>query len=377
MSYTVDLQSLKGIFPSDRFPLINSEWGFLLNDTEWNALKAIIVQRNPDLKTVISGLEEKQHQKAVLTRKEALVYDAVHSSLQTFFGKNLPEELQDSFDAWRRRLLRENNDNVILEIIPDLKTHHPEIFRKHDDIQDPHHREMSQLFGNDKFREEDSIHHDFDNPGIGLEKVSARFQPEVETQMCVAKDPETGRELVLYMAHRKGYKQSDLLNADIIYESLQNKSLVIVQYKRLNLDDTIRPHGEQLEKLLKLCTKHDCANQSQSSSIMRLLDCPVYYKLLDHHPRIESNRQTTNGLYIPACQLNKLAQENKGVVCRQPHLDRCLQVSSFFQLLRTSQIGCKAMAFDSLRNMMKDHMSKDIFAPAEDGNLLVYAAELA
>lgn len=160
LSFPVDSQSLKNIFLPERFALINSEQGFLLNDNEWNALRAIIVQKNPDLKAVIDSLEAKQLQKAILTQKEALVYDAVFSPLQAFFGKNLPEELRDSLEAWRRRLLRENDDDVILEIIPDLKAHNPDNFRNPGDIQDPHHSEISQLFG-DKFQEEESIRHDF------------------------------------------------------------------------------------------------------------------------------------------------------------------------------------------------------------------------
>lgn len=135
---------------------------------------------------------------------------------------------------------------------------------------------MSQLYM-DKYLEESSISYDFNKLGYGLAKTPSRFPPEVETQMCVAKDEETGRELVIYMAHRKGYQQSDLLDADIIYESILNKSIVLVQYKRPTPNSTIQPQGEQLNHLLNLCAKHGCANQDLTSDTMRLQDCPVYY----------------------------------------------------------------------------------------------------
>jgi hypothetical protein len=352
-----------------------------LDDEQWSRIKSAIIERNQELESVIDELEAAQQTKyGELLDDDAILFDSVRLAIEIFNSKdkrNILGSLDDARDSFaasssetgvKFTATTDVSDLAMSQVIKNalLKTEFGEPVNA---LTDPFHQQMADLYSQ-RWNETDAINQDFQNPPEGWERNSQDISVRALQDMVRLIDPDTNRELMLMMAHQEGAGLHDLAGADLIYDTASHSSIIFVQYKRFSESNTVRPSEldqDQLNVLLNLCRHHECRSIDGSDYLphlaIRLGDCPVYYKLLDHEPQIDSKSKRMIGKYLQACLMNQSLSETPTV--RRHIIKRSLPHGMFYGLVGRTQIGSRASVYSALRQKVLDFMQ----------NKLVYAQE--
>lgn len=337
----------------DDFHRIMQGFEVFLSDREWQNIRSAIIHAKPNLEEVIKKLEDKQLHRPTMRNNSAMVYDILHSYFEIFNPAGV-KSLNKTLDDWRLGLTT-NHDSQF--------DTHTVIKNAFDRFEQPQQLSIDDDLYRQKKGEEDIIFRDIASVLPGFDLGQPHGTPIYKMSLL---DFSTKRKLTVWMAHRKGKRNSDLLGSDIIYENEINKSMVLIQYKLLTKKKTwmLKIHDKQLEQLLDVCDEQgDCYNKKGNIYIpvseMRLYDCPVFYKLLSHDVKIEESTLTSKGIYIQACRARQLFLENDSSMNESVIREHGFHLDMFATLLKRSQIGSRANAFDKLRKLRREHMRND------------------
>lgn len=368
----------------DALPRLQSEteenfvW---LDDEQWSRIRNAIVERNQELESIINDLEAAQQTKyGELRDDDAILFDSVRLAVEIFNPKdkrnilNALDEARDSFAASSGQVDLKMTDTTdasgqtMQQVIKDALLQ-VEFTEPVNTLSDPFHQQMADLYSR-RWNETDGINQDFQNTPDGWERNSQGIPVRALQDMVKLIDPETNRELMLFMAHQEGAGSHDLAGADLIYDTASHNSVLFVQYKRFSSIGTVRPSEldqDQLNVLLNLCRDHECRSLDGTDylphSAIRLGDCPVYYKLLDHDPQIDSKSKRMIGQYIQACLLKQSLAETPTI--RKQIIKRSIPHGMFYGLVGRTQVGSRASVYAGLRQRILDFMQ----------DKLVYAQE--
>lgn len=348
---------------------LQSDSGYFLNSDEWVGLRKAIIEINPHLEEIILLLEKRQQLLPILRGNIAIIYDMVYTALKIFNHSKL-KYLTDYLDNWRSEQEKQTQNFASLsdssrDLVASLKN--SGFANSISESGDEFYRKIFQT-SNPSISEEDAINRDFYYPEVGLIREDGYFPPEWELRIVRIRDEETNRFLTLHLAHKKGHGTTDLSGADLIYENEDYKSIIFIQYKlRKKNHDLYVSDKAQLAILLETCQLQGCNNcingELKYSMDMRLLDCPVYYKIIDNQATISPKNKSISGVYLQVCLACRLIEDNEGSI-KAKQLERALTSSEFISLLRKSQLGSKAEAFDALRQRIVEHMKGGVTVSA-------------
>ncbi|MBD3671997.1 MAG: hypothetical protein HUJ26_00600 [Planctomycetaceae bacterium] len=178
-----------------------------------------------------------------------------------------------------------------------------------------------------------------------------------------------GRRVYLHKVDRT--KIERFLGVDLIYNFLDEKRLVFVQYKcqkaggkyYVSGDDS---HDEEVTRMHAIPGSLDCFNYSESAiSDFRLCRCPIFIKLCKRE--IPDSHDIPVGVYYPLCIWCGLVQFRTGMsVSDQPHLNN----HQFQKFVRNGLIGSTASQSleieKHLINEADDDRLKLIFEETDD-----------
>jgi hypothetical protein len=332
---------------------VDSEESKLLRHSDWLTVRSGILDENPELKGFISKLESDQLRSRQTLGTPAILFDALHTSIGLFQPKNR-EVILETLREVRDETTPSDDVGRLFEAFSDAL--------RSKDLASPPSRPGIQ-YSLEKIDEQDVIYNDF------------------YTSELIFRDTSTERELLLRMAHRKGRSNkgssnADLAAADLIYDFTEHRSLVFVQYKRYSETGTLSVRSaefrSQLDTLLATCKVQDpcpnCANETgyKPSSEIRLNDCCVYYKLIDHIPKIPIGKSLTPGTYIQACLVHQLSEELQRPLKKEEDTGRGLALEVFADLLRQGNIGSKPSAYEQLQRRIDEHKSGEFVLFAKE-----------
>ncbi len=336
-----------------------------LPPSEWSSLRAALIRAVPDLKRVIEALEEIQLRQPFLRSDAAVIYDTLHSVIEIFNPSGI-QALNKKLDAWREQLTNDtlsespSTPGQLIASLGNSIREDPVVasFDAIDHQIEAVMRERTDEIDNVLFDARTGLpgtEHDSDQP---LDETTFRFQ---------FRDTErTGRWLRIWMGHQKGYRRTDVLGSDLIYDHQTNRSIVFVQHKRLAPSDnwSLSLSDAQLVLLLETCRAqgscHNYIAESDfypSSSAMRLYDCPVFYKLLNYDAQIKSGTRSSAGIYIQACRARQLMVEHHGTISRLDARDHGMFLETFSEQFRRAQLGSRASAYDTLKKRILEHIT--------------------
>ncbi|HUN09552.1 MAG TPA: hypothetical protein PLQ56_23305 [Aggregatilineales bacterium] len=380
--------------------LINHRGKYSLSESEWNSLKEVIISRNTDLSRVIDQLEAAQRKPSTIMSTQAITYDIMWSLTDMFRPGNWRQIHQSLRDA---RELAVRSDRTDLEVFFHSLEESGQ-YEKVDRVTDPDYALAGTLLdksvnkrksGKKPPRTEDSVifGDSAELPSFSHDKQYYADMGEDEewNRHCV-RMVDGGRELFIFLAHRKGRGKkgstvSDALGADLIYASRVNKSFVLVQYKLLKKEsggskkqrvrEKLELHGKdnnQLDTLLSVCDKtQTCLHIAERNSpcvyapsgSIRLATCPVFYKLVGDEHKIVPNKNFIDGAYVQACFIKSRMQEYKSQTLYYPEeIGRVLRYSEFTGLVGNAYIGSRADVFEAILDQLDDVLTSGIVAIA-------------
>lgn len=341
---------------------------YQLSQSDWTMLRQVIIDadRDGDVEEVIEQLEALQNGLPIIVGDDAIVFDAIRTAIQ-IFGSSKTGDFLNSLDKIRDTLSN-SADNEQLRFTDTLtenlwKTDFIEPVNSLSDFERDLIGGYRAGYNN---TESYTIRQDFENVGPDFERRTDGIPDDMRQNMARLFDPDTGRRLTLFFAHRAASGERDLAASDLIYVTESHMSIVFVQYKRLSERGTVdlRPRDRgQLDEILGVCKRQNdgCTNFSyhdeeyKTDTHMRLGDCPVLYKLLKKEPEISPQSKAMNGDYMPACLLYRLLQEGNNR--RKEILKRAFPHSHFYGMLRRAQIGPRANEFEVLQNVVREKMA--------------------
>jgi len=340
----------------DILPSIMRRETFLLSDDGWMTIRKIVTDNTPQLLDVINRLERRQW-----------AFTGIRVDLETMLFNNLTQTYFKIFNSRDSRL----NDAIslwhkTLSGHPDLDVNSvkPLLFDELESrgILEPIVEPVSAFIDSLDLlaEEEDYIRHDLEYPGLDWE----RRPTELRKARYLDKD---GRELNLVLAHRSGYRRSDLLGADLIYTFSGFEKHVFVQYK---IYDETRSFGrdkrfqDQLQNMLDTCQVQGCTNYvnnfSRKSNHIRLSSCPVYFKFIKRSTKIMPDiSEMVAGDYLQSCLVQSMIQEFEILTIKELK-KRSLTTTQFASLLRQCQIGSDASAFVALQQRIALHIKQSL-----------------
>ena len=331
---------------------------FLLSDDEWQTLRKIIIDRNPELTSLIGELEALQQLLPELVDESAKVFEALTTAISIFDPKNVGRilEYMNRFRDSRQQSKQLFGESILASLIQnDLAN----------TITD--RRSASSFVGRmvDAYRansrEDDAIQRDFDNPGDGLVGNSGALPPDMVRKMAVLSDTGSSRTLTLFLAHRAASKQRDIAASDLIYVNERDLLVIFVQYKSikdLTSSESRRLNVGQIEILLNICKLSDATCVScfpdRQANFVRLANCPVFYKLLKKDYRISPKSKSMEGVFLQACLVEALREGDAH--SRHQISTRSIPHGLFIDLVRRSQIGSRPESYNALTEVMLAHM---------------------
>lgn len=363
ISQSISLNELRATFQDTSPKLISeiqSKASYKLSEDEWKKLRNLILNRNPMLRDVIVKLEEAQQRFAVLSDQAAIIFDATQIAINAFGAdkpNNIKEAMLQSRDEISNQLDEGNFVDVSLSIVKNLIAHeaaHP--VTSLNSLNNEFLKQVADYY-NLRAREDKGITHDFNSVPEGISREAFEAAPNY---MAILRDKDSNRELVLFLAHRVAPDDEDMLDSDLIYMNDIYKSISLVQYKRLK-KGKIEIYGDdadQMRSMLRNCTELGCSNCDDRNSflahrLIRLTDCPVFYKFLDDIPKLEADKQMMDGRFLQACLVNCYVEEDgrrkAGQEAREEIFSRCLTNTMFYGLLKRAQIGSRNSVYPQLR----------------------------
>jgi|GEM_PF-2873277 len=173
-----------------------------------------------------------------------------------------------------------------------------------------------------------------------------------------------GRKLYLHKVDRT--KIEEYLGVDLIYNFLDDKRLVFVQYKCQKHKGKYYPssdtsHDSEIERMKSIPGLDSCPNlQLDDDYSARLCRCPVFIKLCKRE--ISQLHSVPLGVYYPLCIWRHMVSKHKGLsVNNAPHFNN----KQFQALVKTGLIGStKSQSVDinnHLVNISNDNRLKLIF----------------
>ena len=150
-----------------------------------------------------------------------------------------------------------------------------------------------------------------------------------------------GRRLCLHKVDRTWIERC--LGVDLIYNYLDEKRLVFVQYKCQKVDGKYYPRSDasydsEIKRMEAMPGMETCPNLSDADeNCIRLCRCPVFIKLCKR--QIAETQSVPVGVYYPLCVWKWHMKREKGMSVRnEPHLNRL----QFQELVKTGLIGSTA-----------------------------------
>ncbi|WP_417379472.1 hypothetical protein [Gimesia sp.] len=173
-----------------------------------------------------------------------------------------------------------------------------------------------------------------------------------------------GRQLYLHKVDRT--KIEECLGVDFIYNFLDDRRLVFVQYKCQKPKGKYYPssdasHDSEIERMKSIPGLDSCPNlQLADDCSARLCRCPVFIKLCKRE--ISKLHSVPLGVYYPLCIWRYMVSNQKGLsVNNAPHFNN----KQFQELVKTGLIGStKSQSVDinnHLVNISNDNRLKLIF----------------
>lgn len=361
----VDGQQLRTILDSFAFDTIARGSWRRLSASEWAALRSAIIASVPDLQRVIEVLEEIQQRQPFLSSNAAVIYDTLHSVIEIFNPSGI-QALNKKLDMWREQFTNASlldAPSTPGQLIASLGNGIREapVVASFDAIDwqiEAVMRQRTDEVDNVLFDARTGLPGTEPDPNQPLDETTFRFQ---------FRDTERpGRWLRIWMGHQKGQRRTDILGSDLIYDNQTNRSIVFVQHKRLAPSDkwSLPLSDSQLLLLLETCraqgTCHNYIAESDfypPSSEMRLYDCPVFYKLLNHDAQIKSGTRSSAGIYIQACRARQLMVEHHGTISRLEARDHGMFLETFSEQFRRAQLGSRASAYDILKQRILGYIT--------------------
>lgn len=343
-----------------------------LSRSQWHLLRDQVLLQNQAFQAWINQHDQELSKDALITGDAAILVDMFMSAMKIFKpSRSVLEAINRVIKDWKQAQLQVGGSNQESQVAQLSKLFYAlqdvKIEAQIHYIENPRPEEIRSRLQPPKF-ETDAIYTDFHTALPGTE-----IQPR-DIHLITLRDIADGRELTVHLAHQKGYGKSDWMGADLIYLCDTNRSIVVVQYKGQSDKGSISFSGDtsqaQMQIMLETCQLQDpcrnCDEQTGSlrnSADMRLQDCPVFYKITDANPSLDGATNLAEGVLIPACLLRQLQLENKNRL-KGKDLTRSLTISTFAELLRKSQIGSRASAYERLISRMDAHLRQPMSVSA-------------
>jgi hypothetical protein len=399
----VDLSRLEAMYGTHSRILIQIKQGGIVQllPSEWESLKTELKK----LANYIADLESAQRKNPELKSVGAIAFDLVRASIEMFKHTHL-QNIRDELKQIRREvalvsLLRNSAiqlNNPILELFNQLAQ-----LQGVNHVPDNHPNFVLAkriLHGGDNAQDTSSDNSPIENAPPRRERhIISREQKALPGYIhdntfyerhgesrewndygVRLVDPDSGRDLYIFLSHQEGIGNVDAIGSDLIYISIEHRSFLLVQYKLLgdknkfNLNKGERE--QQLQELLDLCSLQGCDHLVQNSdgkqeyvpaNHIRSGSCPVFYKLVGEHHKILADNNFMEGRYVPACMIRSLIDDRvrrkakrKYTLDEADGLDRGLDYSDFIAMAGKSNMGSKASAYDSLLNEISGKLNSSV-----------------
>lgn len=401
----VDVSRLEEIYGLDSHVVISLKQGGIvqLKPVEWEHLKSQL----SNLSDYIAELEDAQRKNPVLEDSGAIAFDLVRASFEMFKPSDL-QDIRDELKLVRREvaLINTPQDSTIQrdDPIKELFNQLEQISGVHPVSEDDPNFILARsiLHGSDNDQSvdtEDNLSTDENLPPRRERHIITREQKEFpgyerddEFYERSGKsrewndygvrliDPDSGRDLYIFLSHQEGVGNVDALGSDLIYVSKEHRSFLLVQYKLLGDKNKFSlgkdEREEQLQELLDLCSLQDCPHLTENSdgeqqyvhaNHIRSGSCPVFYKLVGENHKILPDSNFMEGRYVPACMIRSLIDErvrrgerNKYTLHEADGLNRGLDYSDFISMVGKSNMGSKASIYDDLLKEISGKLNSEV-----------------
>jgi len=400
----VDLSSLEVVYGTSSEIVIELKQGGIvqLSSGDWELLKSKL----KELSDYIADLEAAQRKNPVLQATGAIAFDLVRASVEMFKHTHI-QSIRDDLKQIRREValvgslsdLATKSDNPIIELFSQLEQI-PDIYRvpeAHPNFALARHILHGSGNGQDNtatnkptsgtppprrerhiISREQSLFPDYEQDDTFYERQGlSREWNDYGVRLV---DPDSGRDLYIFLSHQEGIGNVDAVGSDLIYVSKEHRSFLLVQYKLLgdknkfSLDKDERE--EQLQELLNLCSLQGCDHLIQNdngspeyvpANHIRSGSCPVFYKLVGENHKILPDSNFMEGRYVPACMIRSLIDDRvhrnarrKYTLYEDDGLYRGLDYSDFTSMAGKSNMGSKASAYDDLLNEISGKLNSEV-----------------
>jgi len=167
-----------------------------------------------------------------------------------------------------------------------------------------------------------------------------------------------GRQLRLHKVHQTAIEKC--LGVDLIYQEVQERRLVFVQYKcpkkgeKAYYHRNDKNHDSELERMMALPGIGECLNHSHSLGECRLCRCSAFFKLCKRE--IAEGQELPHGVYYPACVWKHHVSANPGIKLSLSHH---FNNESFRHLFRGGMIGSTPAQFQQLMEALPIKTNND------------------
>ncbi|MFT7837443.1 hypothetical protein Q5530_14970 [Saccharothrix sp. BKS2] len=157
-----------------------------------------------------------------------------------------------------------------------------------------------------------------------------------------------------------------LLGVDLIYYHVNTRSMIMVQYKRLNEKRRVYADERFRSQLLRMLRVNSLSSSSKKSADWRFGSDACFFKLAKATDMDPFSDKLVDGLYLPASYAQRVLGEltpkdQTGVSLGYDNLDRWLHNTMFLDLAKEGWIGTSGISVEDVENLaaqsLEDHHS--------------------